>query len=310
MRPVRARKAASPRAKAGRRGASPARVPGRESFGKREKFRNDPVARAYRALKRRLTPSRPMLYISTGLLVLALLVGLLVGGYVGRAIAGVDDAANAVAADAGFGISAVNLAGNHRTPPASILAALGFEPGESIFKADIQSARERLMQLDWVSEADVSRRYPDSISVTLVEKMPYALWQASDGLRVVERSGKPITYARAEDYPHLPFFIGDAPSGASDLVDAIAQHRAVVARVKAMQRVANRRWNLILDDGVVVKLPEDGWAHQLYVLEHLIVDKSVLERDISEIDLRSPENYFFTLRGAAPQPQTSRGNRT
>ena len=310
MRQVAARKTASPRAKAGRRGASPARVLERESFGKREKFRNDPITRVYRALKRRLTPSRPMLYISTGLLTLALLGGLLVGGYVGRAIAGVGDAANAVAADAGFGISAVSLAGNHRTPPASVLAALGFEPGQSIFNADIQSARERLMQLDWVAEADVSRRYPDSISVTLVEKMPYALWQASDGLHVVERSGKPIAYARAEDYPHLPFFIGDAPSDASDLVDAIAQHRAVVARVKAMQRVANRRWNLILDDGVVVKLPEDGWAHQLYVLEHLIVDKSVLERDISEIDLRSPDNYFFTLRGAEPQQQTTRGNRT
>jgi cell division protein FtsQ len=309
MRPVKTPRRSSPRSKAGRRGASPARVAARESFGKRAKFRNDPVSRAWRELKRRLMPSRPMLYISSSLLILAILGGLLVGGYIGRAVAGVNRAIDGVTADAGFGISAVNLAGNGRTPPASILAALGFEPGQSIFRADIQSARLRLMQLDWVAEADVSRRYPASISVTIVEKIPYALWQAGDGLHVIERSGKPITFARAEDYPHLPLFIGDPPLGASNLVDAIATHRAVSARVKAMQRVSARRWNLMLDDGVVVKLPEDGWRQQLDVLEHLIVDKSILERDISEIDLRSPDNYFFTLRGQQQQ-QVSRGNKT
>jgi cell division protein FtsQ len=251
-----------------------------------------------------------MLYISSSLLIFAVIAGLLIGGYVGRAVASVNRAVDGVMADAGFGISAVNLAGNNRTPPASILAALGFEPGQSIFGADIQSARGRLMQLEWVAQVDVSRRYPDSISVAIVEKLPYALWQADDGLHVIERNGRPITFARAEDYPHLPLFIGDQPAGASDLVDAIATHRAVSARVKAMQRVSARRWNLILDDGVVVKLPEESWQKQLDVLEHLIVDKSILERDLSEIDLRSPDNYFFTLRSSGQQQQVTRGSKT
>jgi cell division protein FtsQ len=104
-------------------------------------------------------------------------------------------------------------------------------------------------------------------------------------------------------------FIGGAPQGGADLVQAIAQHRAVVARVRAMQRISGRRWNLILDDGVVVKLPEEGWRQQLDSLEHLIVDKSVLERDIVEIDLRSPDNYFFVLR-SGEQQQVTRGNKT
>jgi cell division protein FtsQ len=299
-------KRSSQRVSPGRRGKT-ARAPERESFGRRTKFRDDPISRFFRDLKQRLTPSRPMIYIGSTLFALTILVGLLVGGYVGRAIGGVLNTANVIADDAGFGISAVNLAGNQRTQPATILAALGFQPGESIFKADIQSARDRLMQLEWVAEADVSRRYPDSISVTLVEKQPYALWQAADALYVIERSGKPITYARMEDYPHLPLFMGDPPVGASDLVAAVATHRAVNARVKAMRRVDARRWDLLLDDNVVVNLPEDGWKKQLDTLEHLIVDKSVLERDITDIDLRSPDNYFFTIRG---QQQPTRGNKT
>jgi cell division protein FtsQ len=306
---MKAPKRPSPRSNAGRRGASPARAPRRQQFGKREKFDDGALARFIRETRERLTPSRPMLYISTGLFALTVLAGLFAGGYVGRMIAGVDDSLNAVAADAGFGIASVRLAGNRHTPPASILAALGFEPGQSIFDADIQAARARLLQLDWVAKADVSRRYPDSISVTIVERKPYALWQAADGLHVIESSSRPIAFARAQDYPHLPLFVGGAPQGGADLVQAIAQHRAVKARVRAMQRISGRRWNLLLDDGVVVKLPEEGWRKQLDALEHLIVDKSVLERDIVEIDLRSPDNYFFVLRHGERQ-QVTRGNRT
>lgn len=309
MRSVKAPKRPSPRVNSGRRGATPARAPRREQFGKREKFNDGRIARFFRETRERLMPSRPMLYISTSLFALALIVGLLVGGYVGRAVGAVNRGMDAIAADAGFGISSVHLAGNRRTPPASILAALGFEPGQSIFGADVHAARARLMQLEWVAAADVSRRYPDSISVSIVEKRPFALWQAADGLHVIERSSKPIAFARAEDYPHLPVFIGDAPQGGAELTAAIAQHRAVFARVKAMQRISGRRWNLILDDGVVVKLPEDGWRQQLDALEHLIVDKSVLERDIVEIDLRSPDNYFFVLR-SGEQQQVTRGNKT
>ncbi len=76
-----------------------------------------------------------------------------------------------------------------------------------------------------------------------------------------------------------------------------------------MQRVSDRRWNLLLDDGVVVELPETGWAKQLDVLEHLIVDKGVLERDIREIDLRSSDDFFFQLKNGDKQ-QMTRGNAT
>ncbi len=77
--------------------------------------------------------------------------------------------------------------------------------------------------------------------------------------------------------------------------------------MRAYARISDRRWNLILNDDVVVELPELDWAKQLDVLEHLIVDKGVLERDISEIDLRAPDNLFFVLRNGQKQ-QMTRGN--
>ena len=121
-----------------------------------------------------------MLTLTAVLMLFALIAALFVGGYVGRTVHTVNTATAAVFDDAGFGISKVHLAGNSRTPTESILAALGFELGQPIFGADIQTARKKLMQLDWVADADVRRRYPDDISVRIVEKLPFALWQSPD----------------------------------------------------------------------------------------------------------------------------------
>ncbi len=253
---------------------------------------------------------RPILLMSLGLILFAAIAALFISGAVGRAIHGVDDTMDAIVADAGFGISEIHLSGNQRVPPETILAALGMKPGESIFAARLAQARARIMALDWIASADVMRRYPGSIYVSVTEKRPFALWQSPAGLAVVERDGDVITTQGAEQFASLPKLIGDgAPKAAADLVDAVLAHRGTAARVAAYQYVSERRWNLILNDGVVVKLPETGWQKQLDALEHLIVDEGILERNVTEIDLRSPDQYFFVLRGGEKK-NVQRGKET
>jgi cell division protein FtsQ len=316
MRSVSSRKPArKSRAKSGRRDtrktgrmktAKPAAP--RRAFGRRTHFRDDIFARAYRAVRRQFSFRRPVLYLTGGLMALSGIVALFAGGYVQSAVRTIDSVAAAVSADAGFGISKLHLAGENRTAPQTILAVLNFKPGQSIFDADLRMARARLERLPWVARATVTRRYPDSVSVRLVEKQPFALWQSPKGLVVIERSGAVITKTRVKDFPNLPLFVGGAPEGGDELMRAVAAHRAIAARLAWMQRVSQRRWNLMLEGHVVVKLPETGWKKQLDVLENLIVVKGVLERDIKEIDLRSGDNYFFMLRGQKKPQHATREN--
>jgi cell division protein FtsQ len=309
MRSVKAeRKAAADRIRADRsRRYAAGRVQPERTFGRRAKFRNDPISRLLRAAKRQLSFRRPVLLLALLLLTVTAVAGFVAGGYPGRAVKFANGAVNASAVNAGFGVSAVHLSGNRHTSPHDILNALGIAPGQSIFTADIQAGREKLSQLPWIADINVTRRYPDALFIDIVEKLPFGLWQSDHGLFVVDRSGTPIVTTQRSEFPKLPLFIGEPPEGASDLVEAIGDHRAVAARVEAMQRVSGRRWNLILDDGVLVKLPENDWAKELGVLETLIVDQGILERDLTEIDLRSRDNLFFVLRNAVHR-KISRGN--
>ncbi|HEY1708817.1 MAG TPA: FtsQ-type POTRA domain-containing protein [Rhizomicrobium sp.] len=306
--------------RAAARGGRPSR-PGRAASRSENRGRD-----GQRAASRRKTPSllnrmqerirghvlvrRPMLSLTVGLSLFTLVAAILIGGYVRAAMARTNATLSALIADAGFGISEVHIGGNTRTPPETITAVLGFEPGQSIFSADLRTAREKLLHLPWVAEATVQRRYPDAITVNVIEKLPYALWRNDDGhVYVVERNGSLITDTGLDAFAKLPHLIGaDAPAGAAEIVEVVLQHRAIAARMSAYQRVSDRRWNLILDDGVVVELPEHDWQKELATLEHLIIDKGVLERDISEIDLRSKNAIFFMLK-SGEQKTTVRGDK-
>ena len=299
----------NPRARATRKPARPVRdVSSGKNFSQRGSLRDSILS----ALVRRAGGliRRPVMLMTLGLMLFAAIAALFASGTVGRTVHGIDNAIDAVVADAGFGISEIHLAGNSRVPPETILAALGMKPGESIFDAKLAQARGRIMALDWIASADVVRRYPDSIFVTVVEKRPFALWQSPHGVAVVERAGGVITTQGLEKFARLPKLVGaGAPEVATDLVDAVTGDRAVAARVAAYEYVSQRRWNLILNDGVVVKLPETGWNKELDALEHLIVDSGILERDVTEIDLRSPTQYFFVLR-SGEKKDVQRGKET
>jgi cell division protein FtsQ len=288
------------RASPSRRNAPVRSASKRGGYDRRSKARDNPFSRLFRAIGEALNPRRPAFLAGVAGIVAIALAALYIGGTFHRASAVVSHAASTVVADAGLEISTIQLSGNRYVRPGDISAQLGFGPGDSIFTADPQQARANLRKLDWIRDAQISVRYPDTILVHVVEKEPFALWQSDRGLYAVDRGGHPIAQVAASQFKHLPLFFGGEPDGASGLVRAIYAHHAVAARVKAMQRVSSRRWNLILDDGVLVKLPEDSWQTELAALERLIVEDGVLERDISEIDLRVHDNYVFVLRHTAP----------
>lgn len=274
------------------------------------------MARLGAGLAERLSLRRPIILLCGALTLLVLIGALLASGVIGRGVRAVNEATAAALSHAGFGISEIHITGNRRTPYKQILQVLAMQPGQSIFSADLPGARQRLAALDWIASAEVHRRYPDAIFVTLVEKRPFALWQMPVGangeapIAVVERSGAVITTREVEKFRRLPKLVGaGAPQSAADLVDAVQSHRAVSARIIAYARVSSRRWNLILDDGVVVKLPESDWLPQIDALERLIIDRGILERDVTEIDLRSPSHYFFLLKNGEKK-DVERGKET
>jgi len=244
-----------------------------------------------------------VLLLSCSLAVIAIAAGVWRGSYIGAAADAADRSIERGLAARGFAVRRVSLSGEERTAGDAAYEALAIQPGDGMFEVDPRAARARLLELPWVGDAEVRRIFPDQVFVRLIEKRPFALWSSAGSLWVVERSGAIITSADRTAFPHLPLLLGEgAPDAAPPIIDAIGKQRAIVARLEALERVGDRRWDIHLAGGVVVRLPEDGWEGQLSDLETLIVEKGVLERDVDVIDLRYPDNYVFKLRNGDSRP--------
>lgn len=201
-------------------------------------------------------------------------------------------------ARAGLLLETITVVGLHYTQPDDILAAVGIHQGDPLLAMDPAETRARLENLPWIKHATIERLFPHSLRVTVIERMPIALFQADDGTyKLVDPDGKVIA-GGYERFLHLPVVVGEgAPEAASDLLAMLNTQPDLAARIKAAVRFGGRRWDLWLDDfapgGIQVHLPESQPEASLTRLAQLERDEQILERDVSVIDLRFDDRLLI-----------------
>lgn len=205
----------------------------------------------------------------------------------------------AASANAGYALTTLEVEGRKETPKEDIMLALGVLKGDAMLEVDLEAARQRIVDLPWVTSAVVERRLPGTLRVTLTEAEPLALWQKKGIFYLVSRTGDVLAVKDVARFGKLPVIVGDAaPQKAGDLFAMLALEPALQQRVTAAVLVGNRRWNLRLDNGVDIKLPEieaeAAWAR----FADLERQHHLLDKDISVIDLRQDDK--LVVRQAHP----------
>jgi cell division protein FtsQ len=100
--------------------------------------------------------------------------------------------------------------------------------------------------------------------------------------------------------PDLPLIAGDgAEDHVPEALALLAETRPVAERVRALVRRGERRWDLVLDRGQVVKLPETDPVLALRRVMALDASEGVFARDLEVVDLRDPARPMLRLTGHA-----------
>lgn len=220
-----------------------------------------------------------------------------------------------ITADAGLAVDDVLVTGRRETDPATLLDVVGVERGMPILAVDLDAVRQRVEALPWVKSVRVERHLPDTLFIALTERRPLALWQRHRALALVDEEGVVITDRKLGRFARLPIVIGNgAPERAREAIAMLAGEPDLLARVRALTWVGDRRWTVRLDDlqggGIDVQLPESGAAAawtQLAVMER---DHGVLKREVTTVDLRIPNQLIVRVppdaaeRAAAPGKNT------
>ncbi|APO75384.1 cell division protein FtsQ [Rhizobium etli 8C-3] len=217
------------------------------------------------------------------------LYGMSLGGHT-------ETVAQAATTAAGFAIEDVKVSGNSETSEIEIFELLGLDGTTSLVALDVDAARRKIVKLPWVESVEVRKIYPKTIEVKLKERQAYAIWQHGQELSLIERNGSVIAPLRDNKFSTLPLVVGrDAESAAASLEGEFSKWPDITTRVKAYVWVSGRRWDLHMDNGVVVKLPSEDVDQALARLSKLNKEQDLLARDIAAVDLRLVDRTAIQL---------------
>jgi cell division protein FtsQ len=234
--------------------------------------------------------------LALGFLGASLWTGAILGGHTEALRESQGEPRNMIARLIGLGVDRVTISGIAELSEIEVLVAAGIEPRGSLVFFDADEARRRLEATPLIRQATVRKLYPGEIAITLVEREPYALWQVKGDLFVIAADGTVIDRMDDGRFAHLPLVVGaDANNRAREYIALKAQAGPLAGRIRAATLVSGRRWNLKLDNGMDVRLPEVAPAEALKRLVALESDFRLLDKDLLAIDLREPDRVVMRL---------------
>ncbi|SMC60055.1 cell division protein FtsQ [Fulvimarina manganoxydans] len=203
---------------------------------------------------------------------------------------------DALATPFGFSIDKIEVSGNDETSEIDILQTLWGTGSQSLVSLDPTAARNAIEAMPWVERAAITKYYPDRVRIELMEHRPYAIWQRGGDFVIVDREGREIVPFTPGRFADLPVIVGvGAPREAAHLIDEMEVVPELRARVKAYIRVADRRWDLRLENGVTIRLPESEPVEALAEIERMDREQGLLSRDIASVDMRLDDRIVIKL---------------
>lgn len=173
----------------------------------------------------------------------------------------------------------------------------------NFFTVDLGGVRAALEKLPWVRRAQVRRRWPDILELSIEEHRAAARWRHPEEAeaRLVNEQGEVFSAASDAALPQL----GGPEGSAARVMERYRELAPLFASIgRRPQRVvlsAREAWQVKLDDGVLVELGRDQPKSPIRQrVERLVMfygeALQKLDSEVDSIDLRYPNGFAVRPR--------------
>jgi cell division protein FtsQ len=209
---------------------------------------------------------------------------------------------------AGFTVKRVDVVGIRHMDSSPVYRIALDQRSMAMPLVDVSDIRQRLLQFGWVKDARVSRRLPDTLVVDIVERTPAALWQDKQQLALIDSEGTVIDRVPVTQMPDLPLLIGPGANlHERDLNDLLSVAPTLRPQLVSASWIGGRRWDLNLQTGETIALPEGKDDAKTALAKFADLDKSsgLLGRGLLRFDLRLPGKMIVRFPTAPGEPGAS-----
>lgn len=201
----------------------------------------------------------------------------------------------------GFTLEELVIEGRRNTTEQELCSFVIYAKGTPIWRVDLNSILAKAKGGIWVKNCFVIRKLPKAICISIVERIPIAIWQNNYKHYLVDAEGDVIQVGDGiSNFAYLPRVVGKGANVyAKRLLDDIAFDPELAAKLETAVRCGERRWDIYLE-GIQVKMPQEGMLSAWKHLSALNKRKALFGRKIKSIDMRNADKFYVEYQDEAP----------
>ena len=154
---------------------------------------------------------------------------------------------------------------------------------------NFNSIKEIVESSEWVKRASIKKVLPSTLKINVTENDPYAIYFQEGKSFLIDLDGSIITEINLNNYEDDLLFVRgeNSPELLEQLIrDISITFPNLTQTLEEVEFIEKRRWNLKLNNKLLVKLPDENIQQSLKNLKQLFEEQEVMESNIIEIDLR------------------------
>ena len=159
----------------------------------------------------------------------------------------------------------------------------------NLIDLNFYSIKEIVESSEWVKRASIKKVLPSTLKINVTENDPYAIYFQEGKSFLIDLDGSIITEINLDNYEDDLLFVRGENS--PELLEQLIRDISIVfpkltQTLEEVEFIEKRRWNLKLNNKLLVKLPDENIQQSLKNLKQLFEEQEVMESNIIEIDLR------------------------
>tara|TARA_B000000557_G_C20707931_1_gene414579 strand:+ start:203 stop:937 length:735 start_codon:yes stop_codon:yes gene_type:complete len=187
-----------------------------------------------------------------------------------------------------FQIKNVIIEGSEKSDQSQIKKNV-FQFSENLVSSNSYAIKELVESSEWVKRTSVKKILPSTIVINIIENDPYAVFLREGKSFLIDLDGSIITEINLDNYDDNLLFVRGEKS--PELLEKLIKDISIafpnlMQNLKELEFIEKRRWNLKLNNKLLIKLPDEKIQISLKNLKQLFEEQEVMQSNIIEIDLR------------------------
>ena len=166
----------------------------------------------------------------------------------------------------------------------NIIEVLNIDIGDTINSFNINNIRKRINDLSWVKESKIYLLPLGKLDIFLIEHIPFGVLELNKNHYLIDNNGIRIKTIESSEFPGLFRLYGEgATLDIKELPPIIQKLKQLKLEVLKVERIDLRRWNVFINKGFYLKLPNQYPENSI---EFLFPLNNIDYNNLDSIDLR------------------------